>query len=121
MTEVKPGCGCLRPRLDQPTLRPGEQAALTVEINTLTQAPGPNLWRAVVHYRENGKAGRADRLRPRRTEAVVSVEPASLLIHTQTAARGAFVLTERHEKALAIRSPRDGLAARPRHLHAGGA
>src|ERR1700724_4802424 len=50
VTEVKPGCGCLRPRLDQPTLRPGEQGALTLEINTLTQAPGPHLWRAVGHY-----------------------------------------------------------------------
>ena len=53
VTEVKPGCGCLRPRLDRPTIRPGEQTSLMLEINTLTQAPGPNLWRAVVHYREN--------------------------------------------------------------------
>jgi hypothetical protein len=104
ITEVKPGCGCLRPHIDRPTLQPGEQATLLLEINTLTQAAGPNIWRAVVHYTENGKPGelivhvRADLV------ALVSVSPAALIIHTQTAARGEFTLTEQHDPPLPIRA-----------------
>jgi hypothetical protein len=49
VTEVKPGCGCLRPHLDRVTFQPGEHGTLAVEVNALTQAAGPNAWSAVVH------------------------------------------------------------------------
>src|SRR5690348_4113543 len=45
VTEVKPGCGCLRPHLDRPTFHPGEHGTLTLEINTLTQPAGSNVWK----------------------------------------------------------------------------
>ena len=75
---------------------------MTLEINTLTQAAGPNLWQAVVHYCENGKAGQMTVQVRAMVEAVVSVQPASLLIHTQTAARGTFILTEHLPNPLTI-------------------
>src|SRR4051794_41653188 len=52
ITQVKPGCGCLQPRLDRKILMPGEATSLLVEVNTLAQPEGPNTWRAVVHYRD---------------------------------------------------------------------
>ncbi len=103
ITEVKPGCGCLRPHLDRPTLGPGEQAGLTLEVNTLTQAAGPNLWRATVRYRENGEPAEQELEIRARLEAVVSVQPASLVIQTQAAAQGTFLLTERLARPLTVR------------------
>jgi hypothetical protein len=112
ITEVKPGCGCLRPQLERPTLGPGERGALTLEINTLTQPAGPNSWHATVRYLENGRPGeltvqvRADLV------PVVSVRPASILIHTHGAARGEFTLVERLARPLEVRA----LAAASDHV-----
>jgi hypothetical protein len=103
VTEVKPGCGCLRPHLNQSTIDPGQQSTLTLEINTLTQAAGPNLWRTVVHYEENGIPAELTVYVRATLEAVVSVSPATLIIHTQKAARGEFVLSEHYETPLTIR------------------
>jgi hypothetical protein len=103
VTEVKPGCGCMRPNLDRVTLRATEQATLTLEINTLTQAAGPNLWRTVVHYHENGTPAELVVHVRANLHAVVSVSPASLIIHTQKAARGEFILSEHYDTPLVIR------------------
>jgi hypothetical protein len=101
--EVKPGCGCLRPHLNQSSIGPGQQSTLTLEINTLTQAAGPNLWRTVVHYEENGLPAEMTVYVRATLEAVVSVIPASLIIYTQQAARGEFTLSEHYETPLTIR------------------
>ncbi|MGH9676295.1 MAG: DUF1573 domain-containing protein, partial [Candidatus Acidiferrum sp.] len=50
VTEVRPSCGCLRPRLDEHILRPGQQATLILEANTLTQPAGPNAWKVRIFY-----------------------------------------------------------------------
>src|SRR5262245_11514518 len=42
ITEVKPGCGCLRPVPDRVRFAPGEQGQLKLEVNTLTQPAGAN-------------------------------------------------------------------------------
>jgi hypothetical protein len=104
ITEVKPGCGCLRPHLDHPTLQPGEGCTLTLEINTLTQAGGANLWRAVVHYRDNGQARELPVQVCANLLPGVAVQPSTLLIHTQTAARGEFTLSEQLGRPLTIRA-----------------
>jgi hypothetical protein len=103
VTEVKPGCGCMRPLLDRVSIGPGEQAMLTLEVNTLTQAAGPNQWRTVVHYRQNGAPAELAVYVRATLRAVVSVSPASLIIHTQKAARGEFVLSEYYDTPLPIR------------------
>ena len=59
---------------------------------------------AVVSYRENDRPAELIVQVRASVTAVVSVQPASLLIHTQTAALGTFTLIERREKPLAIRS-----------------
>ena len=51
ITGVEAGCGCLKPTLSREVLRPGETAQLTLIVNTLTQPPGPNVWKVVVRYR----------------------------------------------------------------------
>jgi hypothetical protein len=114
VTEVKPGCGCIRPQMDRVTLAPGEQSVLTLEINTLTQPAGPSLWQTVVHYTENGAAKELAVHVRASLKAVVSVSPASLIIYTQKAARGEFVLSEYYDTPLVIR----GVVAASPHIRA---
>ena len=61
---LKPGCGCLAPRIDRMRLLPGESATVAVDVNTVTQAEGRNAWRVTVRYRrKQGPRGRRSRLR----------------------------------------------------------
>jgi hypothetical protein len=104
VTEVKPGCGCLRPVLDTATILPGGQCILTLQVNTLTQAPGPNAWRAVVHYREKGQPGELPVYVRGILTPIVSVTPAALILHTRTSIRGEFTLIERTAAPLPVRA-----------------
>lgn len=51
ITSVESTCGCLKPTVSKTTLQPGERAAVTITVNTLTQPPGANTWRTTVRYR----------------------------------------------------------------------
>jgi hypothetical protein len=42
--EARVSCGCLTPQLSARMLQPGESAALDLEIGTISQPEGPNLW-----------------------------------------------------------------------------
>src|SRR3954471_9011328 len=55
VTEVRPSCGCLTPRLEQRHYRPGEGGVLVLELNTLTAPAGPNNWRVELFYRAGGE------------------------------------------------------------------
>jgi len=46
--EIRTSCGCLQPRLHPRRLEPGAAATLDLRINSLTNAPGPQAWRAVL-------------------------------------------------------------------------
>src|SRR4051812_21737173 len=54
VSEVKPGCGCLKAQIDRKTFAPGAVGVLTVEINTVTQAAGPNTWKVTVSSTQGG-------------------------------------------------------------------
>ena len=51
ITGVETGCGCLKTSATKLTLPAGETSDLSVEINSLTQAEGPNSWRFAVHVK----------------------------------------------------------------------
>jgi hypothetical protein len=51
ITGVESACGCLKPTVSKNNLQPGERAAVTVTVNTLTQPPGANTWTTRVRYR----------------------------------------------------------------------
>ena len=48
---VETGCGCLKTTATKMTLPAGETSDLSVEINSLTQAEGPNSWRFVINFK----------------------------------------------------------------------
>lgn len=51
-------CGCLAPAVDRDALPPGESATVTLVVNTLTPAAGPQTWRGVVRAVAAGTDGR---------------------------------------------------------------
>jgi hypothetical protein len=82
LVEARPGCGCLKPRLEQCHFNPGERGAIPLEAQTLGQAAGPHTWHLTVLYRDG------DRVREQALEisatvvTEVSVQPASLTLFT---------------------------------------
>src|SRR5437764_15023342 len=44
LTEARPGCGCLSPRLEQRPFAPGQRGTIPLEIHTLGQAARPHTW-----------------------------------------------------------------------------
>lgn len=102
VTDLRASCGCLAPRLDQRLFQPGEAGVIALEINTLSQPAGPNVWRVGVATRD--EAGEhfqnlevlADLL----TE--VKVEPAKLAVYTDTTLRHDVTVTDLRPKALRV-------------------
>jgi hypothetical protein len=105
VTEIKPGCGCLRPRLEGPALlRPGEARSVLMEVNTLAQPEGPNTWRAVVGYRCASRPRELPLFVTADVVSEVSVRPAGLLISTDTAIGHEVTLIDRRPTPLAIQA-----------------
>src|SRR5947209_4479086 len=44
ITEVRPGCGCLKPRLTRRTVPPGETGQIELEVDTRRESAGPHVW-----------------------------------------------------------------------------
>jgi hypothetical protein len=104
VTEVKPGCGCLKAVIDRNALAPGERAAVEVEVNTVTQAAGPNGWGVLLRYRD----GEQDAELPLHVTAElvpdVSLQPAALVVHTGSAIAHTLTLSERRDRPLEVRA-----------------
>ncbi len=102
LLEVKPGCGCLRPRLGPAPLVPGASVPLAVEINTLTQAAGPNTWRAVVRYRDGEEVRELPLFVTATVVSEVSLRPAALLVYTDAPIAHALTLLDRRARPLDV-------------------
>ncbi len=57
ITGAEAGCGCLRQKLSQRVLKPGDSCEFTIEVNTLTQPDGPIAWQVKVKYQFEPDAG----------------------------------------------------------------
>jgi hypothetical protein len=115
VTGVEAGCGCLKPTLSREVLRPGETTRLTLAVNTLTQPPGQNVWKAVVRYRvaEHGDGPRPPSVRPdfelelrvsARLIQEVSVTPPMLAVSTAAATTQTVTVTDRRANPLTVRA-----------------
>jgi hypothetical protein len=51
ITEIESSCGCLTPRLHQRVFQPGDHGSISLEVNTLSPAPGPHTWQVKVSCR----------------------------------------------------------------------
>ena len=92
---LKPGCGCLRPRIDRTRIDPGESATVEVEVNTVTQGEGRNAWRVTVRYGQAGREAELALTLSAQVRQVVSISPATLVVHTGSGYTHTLTLTEK--------------------------
>ena len=100
--DLKHGCGCLAPRLDQRVIPPGGKATLVMELRTLGQADGPHTWELQVHYRAGADA-KTLRLSLRGTvQSEITVQPAILGLHVSTTVQQEVTLTDARAAPLRV-------------------
>jgi hypothetical protein len=102
ITEVRVSCGCLRPRLEQRTYRPGEGGTLRIEVNTLTQAAGPHAWRADIRYRKGSEECDTAVVLSGTVVAEITVEPPELVIFAEHAISHELRVTDQRPKPLTL-------------------
>ncbi len=96
---VKAGCGCTSAVPAKTRIAPGETTTLRMEVGTVTQAAGPNAWRADVRH-----AGGVLSLVMRATlEADVRISPANLVLAAGVAGHP-FTLTELRAAPMTLRA-----------------
>ena len=105
---LKPGCGCLRPRIDRMRILPGESATVEVEVNTVTQGEGRNAWRVTVRYTQAGQEAELALTLSAQVRQVVSISPATLVVHTASGYTHALTLTEKTAKPMDLSGAETG-------------
>src|SRR5262249_84421 len=104
IAEAKASCGCLKPRLANQVLQPGEEGWVEVEVNTLSQPAGPNAWRVDLKYRDGDRPAQVAVLITATLSKEITVEPAALTISTDQALAHEICVTDLRAKPLTITS-----------------
>ncbi|MHB1425294.1 MAG: DUF1573 domain-containing protein [Gemmataceae bacterium] len=104
ITDVRPSCGCLAPKLEKRCLQPGESGELLLELNTLTQPAGLNSWRVTLVYKSNAVEQELSLFIGARVVTEITVEPPSLAMYTDTALRHEITLIDRRTEPLMVRA-----------------
>jgi hypothetical protein len=100
--EGRASCGCVQPQLPQGMFRVGEKGNLTLEVNTLSQPPGPHAWILDLKYRAGDEERQMQLQLNARLITEVTVQPAALLVLADRIARHEIVLTDSRDKPLEI-------------------
>jgi hypothetical protein len=115
ITYIQSSCGCLTPHLSIQRYSQGEKGTLTIEINTLSPAPGPHSWQVKVFCR----AGDEVRVIPLQIKAQlvreIVVEPAAINVVVEDTVQSVIHLTDLRSKPLsilAVDTSAPGLSAR---------
>lgn len=109
MSRVAPGCGCVRHDLSKQLLAPGQSADITLTVNTLTQAAGPNSWHATVWYTNTPEGGAPNAPIQSLSLTIkaklvreVTVSPPSLAFSTTAGAKQMITVTDRRANPLTL-------------------
>jgi hypothetical protein len=100
--EVRASCGCLTPRLDRRTYPPGEGGQLRLEVNTLSQAPGPHTWRVDLRYRCGETLHDAALLLCGTLFTEVSVTPAAINLYVDRGLSQEIIVTDLRPGGLTV-------------------
>jgi hypothetical protein len=100
--EVKPGCGCLKPRVTHLRLAPNQAGAIEVDVNTLGHLDGPHIWQTHVTYRSGTTVQELTLQLKAQIVNDVAVQPASLTLITTGAVTQDVVITDRRNSPLHI-------------------
>jgi hypothetical protein len=106
ITHIVSSCGCLTPRFEQRVYRPGDSGSVLVEIDTLSQSPGPHSWIARVQWRSPSISAETALQLTARMVAEIAVQPAALTIFADSAVAHDISLTDIRPQPLSIRAVR---------------
>src|SRR5713226_7342075 len=109
IAEARASCGCLTPKLGTRSLKAGESTTLDLDIGTISQPDGDNLWSVRLLYQVEGSESFIPMdLRVKATLVrEVGVEPAALRLIGGTSLSHEITLTDRRTKpfeVVAVRS-----------------
>jgi hypothetical protein len=108
ITELKASCGCLTPRLGPGTValphtyRPADSGEVLLEVNTLSQAAGPQSWRVTVCYETAGQRYEVPLQIVGRIVTEVSVLPAAVTVFTDAPITQELTLTDLRAQPLSV-------------------
>lgn len=106
VVEVRPSCGCLRPKLSKRVYQPGEKGEITLAVHTLGEAAGPHRWTLQVASVSSGQRRAVTLAVTARVVTEVTIRPASLVIHADSPIEHEIVLTDLRSRTLHIREVR---------------
>ena len=116
ITGVQGSCGCLTPRLTQQTLKPGEEGALVLEVNTLQQAAGPHNWRVKMFYQAGDESHEATLVLNATIIAEITVQPAALTVFADSAVAHEIVVTDLRPRPFTITAVKPSSSQLRAHL-----
>ena len=116
IVEARTSCGCLTPRLAARSLKPGEATTLDLDIGTISQPEGENLWSVRMLYQVDGSDAPVPMdLRVKATLVrEVGVTPSALRLIGSPNLSHEITLTDRRGKpfeVVAVRSAAGKIAA----------
>lgn len=102
ITDIRLGCGCLAPVLDQRVYQAGAKGTLLMHIRTLGQPEGPRTWQAHVQYRHAGKLNEATLVLAARIRNEITIEPSIIAMTVKTTLKQELRITDHRSKAMTV-------------------
>jgi hypothetical protein len=99
IAEIKSSCGCLRVRMQPDLLQPGQTGTLTMQINTLSAAPGVQGWRVRLRTHQGEQAEFLLRAEVRQE---IVVTPAALTLYGDKPSTHLLTVTDRRTRPLRL-------------------
>jgi hypothetical protein len=99
---VRPGCGCLKPRLTHLRIAPKQAAAIEMDVNTLGHADGPHIWQTQITYRAGTSVKEITLSLKVYLINDVAVQPAAITLFTGGAISQNVVLSDRRPQPLRL-------------------
>jgi hypothetical protein len=102
ITDIQSTCGCITPRLAVRRYSRGEHGSITVEINSLSPAPGPHSWVVKLFCREGNVVNEIPLQVKANLRREIIVEPAAVNMVVSAGVQSEIRLTDLRAQPLAI-------------------
>jgi len=99
---VKPGCGCLKPRVTHLRVPPNQAGAIELDVNTLDHVDGPPTWQTQLTYRAGTSVKELTLSLKAQIVNDVAVQPAAVTLITGGVVSQEIVLSDRRGQPLRV-------------------
>jgi hypothetical protein len=94
ITDMRLGCGCLQPVLDQRVFAAGAKGSLRLNIRTLGQPNGVRTWQAHVQYRQGSETREITLILAATIRNEITVEPSIIAMSVETTLKQEVTITD---------------------------